>query len=168
MWLFKNVMVCVVLLSLNHCTFRPLYGTHDEESSEHLAYIKINNIEGRLGQVMRNVLLQKLTPQGQPSNPLYALSVSISFSDRDLGIAKDATATRSEVTLSVTYTLTDHKTGKVLYEGKEVESTDYNILTNSYYSNIVSKNNAQEGVIEFMANLIKLSLASYLNSPQKR
>jgi LPS-assembly lipoprotein len=117
---------------------------------------------------MRNGLLQKITPQGQPNNPLYVLSVSMNFSDRDLGIAKDATATRSEVTLSVTYTLTDYKTGKTLYEGKEVESTDYNILTNSYYSNIVSKNNAQEGSIEFMSNLIKLSLASYLNSTQKR
>jgi len=165
---FKKIMLCAALLSLNGCTFRPLYGTYDNEASEHLASIKISNIEGRLGQTMRNGLLQKITPQGQPNNPLYVLSVSMNFSDRDLGIAKDATATRSEVTLSVTYTLTDYKTGKTLYEGKEVESTDYNILTNSYYSNIVSKNNAQEGSIEFMSNLIKLSLASYLNSTQKR
>ncbi len=169
MSLFKRFFVLSgILLSLNQCTLRPLYATQKTESSEHLAYVKIANIEGRLGQIMRNSLLQKITPQGQPRNPLYILEVTLNFSDRDLGVAKDATATRSEVSLSANYTLKDYTTGKVLYTGKEVENTDYNILTSSYYSNIVSKNNAQEGVVEFMSNLIKLSLASYLNSTQNR
>jgi hypothetical protein len=36
---FKKIMLCAALLSLNGCTFRPLYGTYDNEASEHLASI---------------------------------------------------------------------------------------------------------------------------------
>ena len=159
---------CLFILLLTQCNFKSLYGTNDTIAFEHLRRIKISNIEGRLGQMMRNALVQKITPQGYPENPLYTLDITMNFSDRDLGIAKDATATRAEVTLSVTYVLKDYKTGKELYKGQEVESADYNILTHSYYSNIVSKQNTQEGTIEFMSNLIKLSLASYLSSTQDR
>ena len=162
MWWFKKSFLSLLLLS--GCTFKPLYSSYEGQVTDRLSSIKISQIEGRLGQIMRNALLQKLTPLGNPKNPRYILDISITFSDRDLGVAKDATATRTEVVLSVHYTLKNAKTGKILHEATETESSDYNMLTTSYYSNIVSKTNAQEGTIELVSNLIKLGLSSYLSN----
>lgn len=164
MLLFKRKFYSLIaLFILSGCSFKPLYSSYEGEVVARLASIKINQIEGRLGQIMRNALLKGLTPFGEPKKPKYLLDVSLVFSDRDLGVAKDATATRSEVILSIQYVLKDAKTGRIIHKGSETESSDYNVLTTSYYSNIVAKNNAQEGSIDFMANLIKLSLSSYLS-----
>lgn len=154
----------VLLVSLSQCAFKPLYSSYEGEATELLAGIKVSNIEGRYGQLMRNALLNKLTPKGAPQKPLYILDIKMDFSERELGVAKDATATRSEVTLLVNYKLIDNKTGEVLYVGKEVESADHNVLTHSYYSNIVSEENTKEGTIELMSDLIKLSVSSYLTA----
>jgi LPS-assembly lipoprotein len=162
---FKKSFLGLVFLFMSSCAFKPLYSSYEGDVVDRLASIKISQIEGRLGQVMRNALVQKLTPLGNPRDPHYILDVSLGFSDRDLGVAKDATTTRTEVILSVRYTLKDAKTGKILHQASETESADYNILTTSYYSNIVSKNNAQEGTVELVANLIKLSISSYLSNP---
>ena len=167
MLLFKRLLCgFVLLMSLSHCAFKPLYSSYEGEAVGLLASVKVANIEGRYGQIMRNALLNKLTPQGIPQRPEYILEVNMDFSERELGVAKDATATRSEVTLLVNYKLIDHKTGKVLYTGREMESADHNVLTHSYYSNIVSEDNTKEGTIELMSDLIKLSLSSYLTSQE--
>jgi LPS-assembly lipoprotein len=166
MLLFKrSIFGLFALFLLPNCSFKPLYSSYEGDVVEQLSSVKIAQIEGRLGQIMRNALLKGITPLGQPQKPKYILEVSMDFSDRDLGVAKDATTTRSEILLSVQYVLKDAKTGKILHRGREAESSDYNVLTSSYYSNIVSKNNAQEGTVEFIANLVKLSLSSYLNNP---
>ena len=166
MLLFKRIVLVSALLLVTQCSFRPLYSSYDGVAVEKLSHIKISNIEGRLGQVMRNSLLQKMMPGGEPDRPLYTLDVEMNFSNRDLGIAKDATTTRSEVTLTVLYKLRDNKSGKILLEGKEQESADYNMLTKSYYSNVVSQENTREGTVELMSDLIKLALASYLGDKE--
>ena len=111
---------------------------------------------------MRNALLQKISPGGEPERPRYTLDGD-EFHDRDLGVAKDATTTRSEITLTVDYKLRDNQSGKVVLKGKEQESADYNMLTHSYYSNVVSQDSTREGIIEMMSDLIKLGLASHLS-----
>lgn len=169
MWCFKKLGIfCAFSLLLSQCTFHPLYKVEDRGAVfEDLSKIKINTIEGRLGQMMRNALLKRITPKGQVKESSYTLTVALSFSDRDLGIAKDATSTQSEVTLVATYVLKDCRTGEVLYQGKESESSDYDVLTTSYYSNLVSKENAKEGLVEWVANLIELSLADYFTSTKR-
>jgi LPS-assembly lipoprotein len=166
MWCFRKLSaVWVSLLFLSQCTFHPLYKVGESEAgSDGMSKIKIDAIDGRLGQMMRNALLKRLTPKGQARDASYILEVILSFSDRDLGIAKDATSTQSEVTLVADYVLKDCRTGDVLYKGRETESSDYDVLTTSYYSNLVSKENAKEGLVEWVANLIQLSLAHYFMS----
>lgn len=166
MLLFNRTFSALFLfLTLTQCHIAPLYSTHkDKQSVAALSRIKISTIEGRMGQIMHNLLLKHLTPQGQPLKPLYTLDIDMTYVDRDLGVSKDATTTRSDVTLTAHYILRDFETGKVIFKGKEIESTDYNMLTDSYYSNIVSKKNAQAGVAEHVAKLIKLSLATFLSS----
>lgn len=162
MLLFRNSFLLVSVFLLGMCGFHPL--CQKEDVVEKFSKIKIRPIEGKLGQTFRNILLEKLTPRGVPQSPEYILEVSLTTSDRDLGIAKDATTTRSEVTVVVSYTLKEARTGKVLHTGKESESSDYDVLTDSYYSNIVSKEDTREGLVALIADLVHLSLASYLSS----
>lgn len=164
MWLFKKLACLSILLALCQCSsFQPLYSSYEGVAIERLSQIKISTIEGRLGQEMHNALLQKLTPSGVPEKPQYVLDLETSFVDRDLGVAKDATTTRNEITLTVRYTLRNAHSGETVLKGTEQESADYNMLTHSYYSNVVSKDSTREGLIEMVSDLIKLALASHLS-----
>lgn len=160
MWLFRSLLW---VLCLAGCGFRPLYSEQDDQTVERLALIRVGSIEGRMGQIMRNQLVQGLNPSGEPAHAAYDLTVTLGSSERDLGIGKDATTTRAETTVSAHYVLKDRKTGKVIFEGRESESTDYNLIVDSYYSNIVAKNNAQKGAVQSVASLIKLGLATRLS-----
>ena len=62
--------VLAALLVLSGCGFEPLYGRFGDSSiADDLARIKIQAIGGRSGQLLRNHLLDGLTPKGELTRP---------------------------------------------------------------------------------------------------
>lgn len=144
------------------CNFKPLYQSNSGGVNG-LKDIKVRIIADREGQILSNKLRHALTPYGQPRHPKYELAVHLSYTDRDLGISKDATTTRSQIVLDTSYSLKDFRTGKIVYKDRLKSIADYNILKSSYYSNVVSEKSARKDLLNEVAESIKVSLASYLD-----
>ena len=74
---FFRPAVAAALISLAACGFRPLHAPGAGAEPEVLAGIEIAHIPDRLGQVVRNHLLDRLTPRGAPAAATYRLAVSL-------------------------------------------------------------------------------------------
>ena len=77
MWLSRTLTSLLLLLALSACGFKPLYGTDKSGLSDpqaELATIKVGPIPDRLGQIVRNQLVEYLSPRGHAAQKLYDLN----------------------------------------------------------------------------------------------
>lgn len=163
---FRNVFLVAVLLSLAACGFRPLYasgGNSTTATTSQLALVRIDRIPDRLGQELRNALLDRLTPLGPPSEPLYMLRVSITETNQELGIRKDETATRANLRLNVTYVLYDVISRQPLFESKQRAVGSYNILE-SDFATLAAEQNVRSRLVRKISDSIRTNLALHLSS----
>lgn len=122
------------------CGFEPLYvekkssgqwyydNKFDTGIKEEMASVKVELIQDRIGQLIRNDLLDKLSPKGEPKHAKYILSVtSINKQEIDQALRNDITATRKKVIYKVTYVLRNLER-KTLINGTSVAYTGYDIL----------------------------------------
>ena len=69
-----------LLLSLTllpGCGYQPLYGANTP-AAQQLPLVQINNIPDRLGQQLRNSLIDRFYRDGRPASPEYTLDISLS------------------------------------------------------------------------------------------
>jgi LPS-assembly lipoprotein len=146
------------------CGFQPLYGQNAAGSSvdDQLAAVRIQPLKERNGQILHNLLRDRLNPYGQPAEPRYSLSISVSQVSEETGIRRDETASRAVLTLYASYSLVDAQ-GQVLTQGLARSSSAYNILDTSYASS-VSRQDAQERALTELAEDLKLRLASFFSA----
>ena len=157
-------LTCSIVL-LSSCGFAPLY-RHQSDSAglfSHFAAIEIASIESRRGQKLRNRLQDRLTPDGQPSEPLYKLIITINVTRNDVVILKDATSTFAKITLRAQYRLKNLNKAQIVTSGTTVATTGFNI-TQSEYVNIQAENGAQSRLAEQISMKIEKLLALFLKS----
>jgi len=149
------------------CGFRPLYGTTGEHANSRvvasLAQVRVLAIPDRLGQKLRNFLIDKLNPAGQPTRPRYALSVKTNVSRTDLGIQRDETATRAKLVLSTVYTLRDTRADTVLLEGTAQSTNSFNIVT-SDFATLSAETDALDRAAREISDDIKTRLGIYFSA----
>ncbi|NKB55461.1 MAG: hypothetical protein GKS00_03900 [Alphaproteobacteria bacterium] len=146
------------------CGFRPLYGNvgADTDVTRELAQVKIQTIPDRLGQKLRNFLLDRINPKGQPSRPLYSLRVKTSFSRTDLGIQRDETATRALLILTVEYSLLDSADQTVLVNGSTRSTNSFNIV-DSDFATLSGETDALDRAAREVSDDIKTRLGLYFS-----
>ncbi len=122
--------VAVVLAaSLTGCGFQPLYSRRSVgEVDDVLAQVKIQSIEGRVGQQVHNYLLDRLNRTGRPADPAYLLEIVLRVSKVELGIERDETATRAKLVLTADLTLADIETKDILLRRSARTANSYNIV----------------------------------------
>lgn len=149
------------------CGFTPLYQQHAD--SPHLGKIKIGMIEERSGQMLRNLLLQYFAPFASDKQ-VYKLDAHVEYSLRNLSVQKDATTSRAQVVINVSFTLCHTRSGEVLFRSSESAVADYNILSDSPYSTLVSKQDAHDRLLEMAAQGIRRQVANFLKAytPEQR
>ncbi|CAA6604865.1 conserved exported hypothetical protein [Rhodospirillaceae bacterium LM-1] len=162
----RNILFPIALLAtlaLSACGFQPLHGGKGKQSATvpEMSHIKIAMIADRSGQLVRNALLDRLTPLGQPEKPAYILNVRLSESKQSLGILKDETASRANFILSAGFALTN-KEGGTLYSSTSSSQASYNILT-EHYASTASEKNARDRTAEDVADAIAMQLAAYFS-----
>ena len=118
-------------LTISGCGFEPLHGQRSGASSAALSAIDVQLIPDRTGQMLRNELLQQMQPRGQ-TPARYSLAVTLTESLANLGIRKDKVATRANLTLSASFTISELGGTKRVFSGSARSVNSYNILTSDF------------------------------------
>ena len=160
-WLryFPRTMVLLVLVTLlSGCGFRPLYLKGKQNPQPDLTAIEIRPIVDRKGQILRNLLLDQLTPKGPSAHPAYVLDVTVDFSLTNLGIRRNDRATRALMKVTATYSLRRKQDEAKLFSGTSQASSGYDIL-DSDFATLVAEKDAMQHSLETIAQDINLRLS---------
>lgn len=164
MWWSRTFAAIALACLVAGCGFRPLYGTTDTNAAvtEQLAQVRIDIISDRTGQKLRNFLLDRINPSGQPARPGYYLTVRTNVSRTDLGIERDETATRAILVLTAHYILTDHTRKPVLIQGSTQSTNSFNIV-DSDFATLSGETDAIDRAAREISDDIKTRLALYFS-----
>ncbi len=113
---------------LGACNLRPmLHATGDEGVRGELEAISITGLDGRLGQLVRNALLDDLNPTGVEVPSRYILEIDLERSAQALGIQLDNVITRFNLELTARFQLLDAASGELLYQSYVQRIASYNV-----------------------------------------
>ena len=168
----KKLLVALGFCLLTACGFEPLYvqkksggflgGEYDQSISSEMEKVKIEATGERFGQLIRNDLLDLMTPLGVPHKPKYRLLVEPQKEVvYDQALRNDITATRKRVEYKVNYTM--YEDGKEIVKGNSVAFGSYDILANPYSMTIAQKKVMKDSA-QIIANDISLRIAAYFHS----
>ncbi len=175
----KNIALLMLGVFISGCGFEPLYvekksssewyydSEFDTGIKEEMASVRVELIQDRIGQLIRNDLLDKLSPKGEPKSPKYILSVTkINKKEIDQALRNDITATRKKVIYKVTYVLKNNE-HQTLIKGNSVAYLGYDILRDPYSTTFAQKKN-EKNAAKIIANDISLRLGAYFHSLQTK
>ncbi|MBO4643209.1 MAG: hypothetical protein J5716_01205 [Alphaproteobacteria bacterium] len=171
LWRLKAAIVCLGLLQVTACGFRPLFvgqETDDAVSGQQLiqemASVFIDEIPDRIGQILRRSLVDRLTPKGEPENPHYRLFVNISgISTSEQAVRKDNLATRYLMTISVSYKLYSYPENELLLSDSFTGRSGYDVQRSPYATDVAEKA-VKERLVKIIGDDIALRLAAFLKS----
>ena len=175
----KILSLFTVLFLLASCGFEPLYvqkttddskwffgDKFDSSITKEMAKVRIEPIAGRFGQLIKNQLLDTVTPLGQPENPQYKLFVNVLEKEvSQQALRDDITATRERIKYTVDYWL--EAQNEVLFSANSFSFASYDILSNPY-STTMSGKKAEKEAASIIANDILLRLGAYFHSQLTR
>ena len=125
------------------CGFQPLYGTkatRDQAVAE-LSSVAVEPIPDRIGQMVRNNLIDRMHTRGRAWQPRYRLKVNLSLTNEGLAVRSDDVVTRRNLTLSAGYTIFNGDGTVVLFEGRTFSIAAYNI-GDSEFANLSAERDA--------------------------
>ncbi len=162
----KYAFLTVVLLAgslVAACGFTPIY-RQDESTSlrEYLSLIEVAPIGGQSGLQLRNRLTEKISPRGVVDVPQFRLSVKLESSTDALLIQLDNTATRQNLKMNASFTLTDLSTGETVFQGQTISVGSYNVV-DSEFATISAEDNATERAAREIGEEIFDLLVVYFN-----
>lgn len=165
MWSFrKSALILAFCLLPSACGFQPLYQSSGKNANvtPQLANIYIEPLAGRTGQIVRNHLLDIMTPRGIPAKPEYVLSIKLSEIKKGLAIEQDDSVTRYNFTLKANYFLKKPGSNEIIHSGFAWSIASYNILQ-SDFANLSAEKNAKKRTARSISDELKNQLAVYLS-----
>lgn len=160
--MLHRLLLIIVLVSLTGCGFRPLNHSRLAGGAvpAGLQSTKVEFIDDRIGQQLRNELLDRLNPYGEPDRPQYRLLVELQEAEQNLGIRKDDSSTRANLLIYTTYRLVAVSSGENLLTGSYQSVNSYDILA-SQFATQSAKEDARRRGAEQVANQIKTRLSLF-------
>ncbi len=152
-----------VAVLLGACGFHPLYSGLNGGMSDTLSSIYVEPIPDRVGYELRNTMIDLLDGPGTSSGASYRLKLALSENTQGIALQNDATITRYNDTLTVTYELTD-MAGRVVTKGTETGLSAYNVLpssSNANYGTLAAQQDADKRAAQDIAERIRLDLNVY-------
>jgi LPS-assembly lipoprotein len=158
----RRALILALAAALGGCGFRPLYGgagdADDPDIREQLAAIEIRGLDGRLGQVLRNDLLDQLDPVGGQVPARYVLAVQLRRFAAALGIQLDNTITRYNLILVARFQLRERNTQRVLYRSLVQRVASYNV-SQQPFADLIAEQDAERRAAVEVSNDIRIQLA---------
>jgi LPS-assembly lipoprotein len=158
----RGGLLAAALLALAACSVQPLYGSGPAGTAVNsaLADIAIAPVDTRVAQDLRNRLLFDLSGgPASPSQPRYALNLSVATSELALGVTPVETSPAYSVTVIATYDVTSLATGKIVYRSVTRQSASYD-RTNQAFANSRARLDAETRAAVLAADDIHLTLAA--------
>ena len=148
------------------CGLRPMYAPGGEESSvPELALIRVETIPTRAGQILRNDLLDRLTPEGEPATPRYKLRVKVETRSVSLAIQPDASITRFNLLLKVRFELSDVATGEIIYRDKLRSVGSYNAVRSDFATLIAEQDTSRRSAVSASEEIVALLAVFFARRP---
>jgi LPS-assembly lipoprotein len=157
----RRTLLFGLVAGLGACNFRPLYLAQGGDNSAvrtELAAIEIRGLEGRLGYLLRDALLDELNPATADVPPRYLLNVRLSSSARALGIQLDNTITRYNLALTARFQLREKAANEVLVASTVRRVASYNV-SREPYADLVAAQDAERRAAQEVATDIRTLLA---------
>jgi LPS-assembly lipoprotein len=148
-------------VGLGACNLRPLYlatGPGNAEVQSELAAIEILGLDGRLGYVLRNALVDELNPATVNVPPRYVLDVRASSTASALGIQLDSTVTRYNLTVTAAFQLRGKVANDILLDSVVRRISSYNV-SQEPYADLVASQEAERRAAQEVATDIRTRLA---------
>jgi LPS-assembly lipoprotein len=153
----QKLFLAALLPLLAGCAFHPLYG--DTHLQPQLSSIFVEPVAERDGYELRNSLINLLASNGQSSGKSYHLKLILNESNQGVALQNDATITRYNDTLTVSYVLTD-AAGKEITHGTQSSLASYNTVT-SPYATLAGQQDADKRAAQEIAERIRLDLGVF-------
>ena len=147
------------------CGFQPIYEWKGKRHpAADLANIEITIIKDRVGQQLRNFLLDKINPMGTPISPNYTLTVVLNQKKQNLALKKNQLSTRANLSFNSQFNLIGKKEnlGRS-FSGSSKIIVSYNIL-NSQFATLVAEDNAKTRAVKEISADISNQIAAFLQS----
>ncbi|HXH53857.1 MAG TPA: LPS assembly lipoprotein LptE [Sphingomicrobium sp.] len=155
-----RLILALLALSLPACGLRPLYGGGGNSAAAvTLRSIEVAPIEGRVGWLVRNGLLDRLKARGDEA-PAYRLEVELDDAIIGLAIRGDRAATRERRTLRARYRLVELATGSVVLDATAGSDAGIDVVS-SEYATVAAEQTAAERLSEAVADQIVARLGLF-------
>ncbi len=155
----------VMLVAAAGCGFRPLYGGTDSPfggTAVRLNEVEIAVIPDRVGQKLRNLLIDRFYLQGRPATPVYRLESSLGITSTDVGLRADGSATRALMRVTAAYRLVDIEARKVVFTGQARSMIDYDIPDPQLAALVNERDAIDRGLVD-LADEITTRVAVFVN-----
>lgn len=165
-WRRAAAIAAVALLT--GCGFQPMYAEDrrlgpdvvDQLQATAIPVVTTTPSEAaRLGQMLRNELLDRMTPAGEPVNPLYELQISLTNTTTDLLVRRDSTTSRVRMLTNAQYRLTSGD--KQLTTGTARSVVSYDLPVEGYFAAVASARDGERQAATTLAEQIKSQLGVY-------
>ena len=156
-----------LLLALTSCGFNPLYDSSRCASVPELELIKIEQIPDREGQILKNYLIDNLTPYGKCQSSKYVMTVKLQKSERYLAFRRDYTPRQNQLIFLCDIELRDIASGEVIYKDKFRTIASYTAALkaeHSSFSSVIANESESNRALRTMAENIKIRLASFFEN----
>ncbi len=157
----------LLALAVGGCGFQPVYkGGARGATVPQMAAISVAPIDDRTGQLVRNHLLDLLTPRGAPARPLYRLEVKLRETKDGLALEQDESVTRFNLTLHATFEMNELRSDRTLLSGSTRAIAAYNVVR-SDYANLIAERDARARSSQEVAQEIKTRIAVYFRRQEQ-
>ena len=160
---FRLASASAAAFLLLSCGFRPLYGPPGSDSAAvELAAIEIGLVSQRLDQILRNDLIERLTPFGEPAQPRYDLVIQSRKSSSALAIQSNRTITRYNLVVNASFVLRDRVNGQPLFRGSAGAVGSYDAVRSDFATLTAEQDSARRTVRE-VAEDIRAQLGAFFD-----
>lgn len=157
------LVVALLCGAVAACGFQPLYGQKagaPSAQNQGFPLVQVGAIPDRLGQILRNELLDRINPWGVARSPRFRLDVSAKERRSDIVILRDSTATFAKFVVEASWTLVDLASGEPVARGTHQRTSSFSI-DSSEFAILQAESDARLRAATELAEDIRLRLALY-------
>ncbi len=164
------VLILGLAAGLAGCGLQPLYGKGSSDTASvapELAQIQIAKIDSggqRTAYLVRNNLLDRLNPRGEPDRPRYRLEIKLLEFPESLAITSSDEATRTNLVMAAQYKLVDLASNRPIHASEVRSITSFNRLR-ADFGNIAAEQDATQRAARELSESIRAELATWFSRP---